>query len=153
GAKPASLQLEGPVATRHQRGLDLLELARNAFIDRSTPDRETAVLGLPAHVREAEEVERLGATEATLRALLRGEPPEADQARLLGVERQAEHGQALLQVFPEALGVGLMLKPQHEVSRREGSHLPALAEPDVNLSTHPAPIVQPSGRRPQRQCA
>src|SRR5438876_1141650 len=62
GAKPASLQLEGPVATRHQRGLDLLELARHAFLDRSTPDRETAVLGLPAHVREAEEFERLGST-------------------------------------------------------------------------------------------
>jgi hypothetical protein len=43
-----------------------------------------------------------------------------------------------------------MTKP---VSRREGSHLPALAEPDVNLSAHPAPIVQPSGRSPQRQCA
>src|ERR1700752_1290966 len=39
------------------------------------------------------------------------------------------------------------------VSRREGSHLPALAEPDVNLSAHPSPIVQPSGRSPQRQCA
>ena len=34
-----------------------------------------------------------------------------------------------------------------------GSHPPALAEPDVNLSIHPAPIVQPSGRTPKRQCA
>jgi hypothetical protein len=37
------------------------------------------------------------------------------------------------------------------VSRREGSHLPALAEPGVNLSAHRAPIVQPSGRTPNRQ--
>ena len=39
------------------------------------------------------------------------------------------------------------------VSRRGESHPPALAEPDVNLSIHPAPIVQPSGRTPKRQCA
>ena len=39
------------------------------------------------------------------------------------------------------------------VSRRGESHPPALAEPDVNLSAHPAPIVQPSGRAPNRQCA
>jgi hypothetical protein len=40
-----------------------------------------------------------------------------------------------------------------EVSGRGESHPPALAEPDVNLSTHPAPIAQPSGRAPSRQCA
>ena len=31
------------------------------------------------------------------------------------------------------------------VSSRGESHPPALAEPDVNLSAHPAPIAQPSG--------
>jgi len=36
-------------------------------------------------------------------------------------------------------------------SRRGESHPPALAEPGVNLSAHRAPIVQPSGRTPQRQ--
>src|SRR3954447_12682127 len=40
-----------------------------------------------------------------------------------------------------------------KVSGRGDSHPPALAEPDVNLSTHPAPIAQPSGRAPRRQCA
>ena len=38
-------------------------------------------------------------------------------------------------------------------SRRRESHPPALAEPGVNLSAHRAPIVPPSGRTPQRQCA
>jgi len=38
-------------------------------------------------------------------------------------------------------------------SRRRESHPPALAEPGVNLSAHRAPIVQPSGRTPQRQWA
>ena len=39
------------------------------------------------------------------------------------------------------------------VSRRGELHPPALAEPDMNLSAHPAPIVQPSGRAPNRQWA
>lgn len=58
---------------------------------------------------------RLGATEATLGPLLEGEPPEADQARLLGVERKPESGQALLQIAGKLLDVGLMLKPQHDI--------------------------------------
>ena len=41
----------------------------------------------------------------------------------------------------------------HEESRRGESHPPALAEPGVNLSAHRAPIVQPSGRTPNRQWA
>jgi hypothetical protein len=37
------------------------------------------------------------------------------------------------------------------VSGRGESHPPALSEPDVNVSAHPAPTVQPSGRTPTRQ--
>ena len=44
-------------------------------------------------------------------------------------------------------------EPQEMVSRRGESHPPALSEPDVNLSAHPAPIVQPSGSTPIRQWA
>jgi hypothetical protein len=46
-----------------------------------------------------------------------------------------------------------VLEARDVVSRRRESHPPALAEPGVNLSAHRAPIVQPSGRMPQRQCA
>jgi hypothetical protein len=43
---------------------------------------------------------------------------------------------------------------QHdEESRRRESHPPPLAEPGVSLSAHRAPIAQPSGRAPNRQCA
>ena len=45
---------------------------------------------------------------------------------------------------------GSTLYPIKE-SRRGESHPPALAEPGVNLSAHRAPIVQPSGRTPNRQ--
>ena len=42
---------------------------------------------------------------------------------------------------------GLAPLPDHlRVSSRAGSHRPALAEPDLNLSAHPAPIAQLSGR-------
>jgi hypothetical protein len=40
-----------------------------------------------------------------------------------------------------------------EESGRGESHPPALAEPCVNLSAHPAPITQPYGHAPSRQCA
>ena len=53
GAKPASLFLDGPVAASHQRGLDLLELGRLAFLDRSPPDREVSVPPLRAVMHEA----------------------------------------------------------------------------------------------------
>ena len=45
----------------------------------------------------------------------------------------------------EALGNG--------VSGPGEFHPQSLAEPDMSLSTHPAPIVQPSGMIPNRQCA
>ncbi len=43
--------------------------------------------------------------------------------------------------------------PEREVSRRRESHPPPLAEPCGSLSAHTAPIVQPSGLRPNRQWA
>jgi hypothetical protein len=46
-------------------------------------------------------------------------------------------------VLPEPFGIGLMLETNDEVSRPAESHRQALSEPDVRLSPHPAPIVQP----------
>src|SRR5438309_10980367 len=108
---------------------------------------------LPADMREPKELERLRLAEPTRCAIPGGVPPELDQPRLLGVQLQTEFREPVAKVSPELLCVFPMLKSHHEVSRREGSHLPALAEPGVNLSAHRAPIVQPSGRRPQRQWA
>jgi redox-sensitive bicupin YhaK (pirin superfamily) len=63
------------------------------------------------------------------------------------------NAEIVLDVDPHFEHGALLDRGEVEVSSREGSHLPALAEPDVNLSTHPAPIAQPSGRAPRRQCA
>src|SRR5450755_4612450 len=109
--------------------------------------------GGPADVREPQKSERLWLAESSRLAFTGGEPPELDQARLLGVQLQAELRESVAKLRPEPLGVVPMLESHHEESRRRESHPPALAEPGVNLSAHRAPIVQPSGRTPQRQWA
>jgi hypothetical protein len=43
------------------------------------------------------------------------------------------------------------LAPSYRASGRGESHPPALSEPGVSVSAHRAPIVQPSGRVPNRQ--
>ncbi len=67
------------------------------------------------------------------------------------MQLQTELREPLTKIGKEPLGVLPMLEAHHEVSRRGESHPPALAEPGVNLSAHRAPIVQPSGRTPNRQ--
>ena len=82
-----------------------------------------------------------------------GEPPELDQPRLVGMQLQAELREPLTEIADELLGVAKILEPDDEVSGRGESHPSALAELCRNLSAHTAPIVQPSGRTPSRQCA
>src|SRR5206468_4685529 len=113
--EPASLCFEGPMASSHQQGSDLAQLRRHSLRDRLSPQQEAPVLGRRAVVREAQEPERLRPAEAPLPALLGGEPPAADQARLLGVEAEAKRGQPPRQVSLEPLRVRTMLKPQHTI--------------------------------------
>src|SRR5215207_2851066 len=51
------------------------------------------------------------------------------------------------------LSLLLGLAVNNQVSSRGESHPSALSEPCLSLSTHTAPIVQPSGRTPSRQWA
>jgi hypothetical protein len=48
-------------------------------------------------------------------AVLGGEPPELDQAGLLGIQLQVEPGKTLHQVLLEPLGVGAILKTDNDV--------------------------------------
>ena len=66
-------------------------------------------------MREAEEPERLRLAETPLCPLLSGEPPKPDQARLLGVQLQAELREPVAKVRPEPLGIIAMLESHHEV--------------------------------------
>jgi hypothetical protein len=113
GFNPARFQAEPPACYRapwRLPGQDSHLLATTSLCWIRSAQTTTSNAG-----RTAEKVERLRATETALCPLLDGKPPEADQTRLLGVEREPEPGQALLQVASETLGVGLMLKPQHEI--------------------------------------
>jgi hypothetical protein len=75
-----------------------------------------------------------------------GVPPEFNQASLVRLEFQPELLQTVLPFPQKTLGVGLMLESRDEVSGGGESHPSALAQPDMNLSTHPAPVVQPGPR-------
>ena len=85
---------------------DLAQLRPHPLRDRDAPEHEPSAPGLPADVREAEEVERLRLPEAPRLPVLGGEPPELDQPRLLGMQLQAELREPLAQVGEEPLGVG-----------------------------------------------
>ena len=58
------------------------------------------------------------------------------------VHRQLQLAHDLVQAAQRHVGVAPPAQ-DHEVSRAGESHPRALAEPDVRLSPHPAPIVQP----------
>jgi hypothetical protein len=69
------------------------------------------------------------------------------------MQLQPELREPLTKLRQEPPRILFVLETHDKVSSRAGSHRPALSEPDLNLSTHPAPIAQPSGRAPSRQCA
>ena len=74
-----------------------------------------------------------------------------DDPRFVRVKPQADLVQPRGDLTEHKLGLDPFLAVHDTESRRRGSHPPALAEPGVNLSAHRAPIVQPSGRTPNRQ--
>ncbi len=66
---------------------------------------------------------------------------------------QAETGQQARQARQRLLGLAAGPAHHDQESRRGESHPPPLAEPCGSLSAYTAPIVQPSGLRPNRQWA
>src|SRR4051794_7107411 len=63
-AQPLPLLCDGPMPTLPEQGVHLTQLGRHSLRDRLAPQREPSRSRLPAHVREAEERERLGPAEA-----------------------------------------------------------------------------------------
>jgi hypothetical protein len=114
-AQPFSLFRDGPVAALREQFVHLAQLGRHLLRDRLAPQREPSRSRLPADVRKADERERLRLSEAPPPAVPGGEPPELDQAGLLGVQFQAEPGEAFHQVRVEPLGVVTMLEAGNDV--------------------------------------
>ena len=149
--KPDALLRNGLIATPQKLAPKGMQLGPRPLGISDPLQRKAPGPAPPANMREAQEPERLRLTESPLLALLNGEPSKSNQPRLLGVQLQRELRQPATKIRPEPLRVIPMLKPHHKVSRQGESHPLALAEPGVNLSAHRAPIVQPSGRTPNRQ--
>ena len=69
--------------------------------------------------------------------------PKVDQPGLFRMKRQTVLRQSLWQHLDDTPRILLSLEDDDKVSGGGESHPSALAEPDVSLATHPAPIVQP----------
>ena len=72
----------------------------------------------------------------------RGRRKEPHQLRLGGVDGQTILAKSFRDDFHDTSGIALVAEPNHESSSPGESHPQALTEPDVNLSAHPALIVQ-----------
>src|SRR6266542_1188348 len=137
--QPGALLRDGPMPACLELVFDLLELGPHPLGDRDAPEPEPPAPGLPADVREAQEVERLRLSEPVRLAVRGGEPPELDQASLVGMQLQGELREPLAKVVEELLGVTSMLEPNHEVVRpAHDDHVTAcVASPPL-----PSPLVQ-----------
>src|ERR1035437_362334 len=94
---------------------DLGQLRPHPFRDGLALQPEPSVLGLPAEMREAQEIKRLGFPVATSHPCSGSIAPELDESRLVGMQLQAELRQSLTKVGKELLRIGLMLESGHEV--------------------------------------
>jgi hypothetical protein len=79
--------------------LDLLQFASHTLADRSALHREVPFPVLPADVREAKKIERLGSSFPSSFPVLLGIPPELDPARFIWMQLQPK----LPQPFPKLL--------------------------------------------------
>jgi hypothetical protein len=84
--------------------LNLLQLRPHTLADRLAPHLERPAPGLPADVREAQKIERLGLAFPSPSPVRFGIPPELDPARLVGMEFQSKLPQPFPQVLQKAVG-------------------------------------------------
>src|SRR5271166_1393665 len=126
--------------------LHLPQLRRHAVTPGLPLELKVAPAVLAADEGEAQEVEGLRPAQPARLAPRRRVAAELDQAGLLRMQRQRELLKPCAHHVEEPTSVSLVLEPGHKVSRPAESHRQALAEPDVRLPPHPAPIVRPYPR-------
>ena len=116
--------------------------ARTACLASHPP---TSLTGPRPVEREPEEVEG----RPTFPALLPlRRTPEREKPRLVGMQGQSEMLQPLAEGVHHALRIVFGFEADDELSNPGESHPRVLAEPDVNVSAHPAPIIQRSAPGP-----
>jgi hypothetical protein len=94
-------------------------------------------------VGKTQKVERFWLPFPSVCSIFRRIAPKLNQAGFLILQFQIEPLQPFSQFFFEQLCFGSMLKAHYKVSGPREFHPRALSEPDMNLSAHPAPIIQP----------
>src|SRR3989442_11081404 len=119
-----------------QFGFHLPELCPDPPAHRPPQHRVPPLPGLPATVREAEEVEGPGLRSAPVAPLPIRLAAEREKARLLRVQSEAEPREPLVQLSEEPFRLVAMLEAHHEVVREAHRH---------NLAARflPPPAVDP----------
>src|SRR5271167_1379782 len=143
-AQPFALLRDGSVQASPEFDFHLAQLGLQPFTYRLPQYRKPPAARLPTDMREAKKVEGFGLPVSTPLPVLVRVGTEFQEAGLLGMQLQLELPKTLGQFLPAALGIRLVLEPEHEVSRPGESHPQALAEPYMNVSAHTAPVIQPS---------
>src|SRR5437867_4327516 len=133
-----ALLRDGTMQASAQLDFDLLQLGLPPRTHRLPQHRE-ATRPLPrATVREAEEVEGLGLPVAPPSSILVGKLAKLDEARLAGMQLQAEPAEPLAQLGQDPLGILAMLESHDEVIGKPhddgvavGLRLPPPLDPEV----------------------
>jgi hypothetical protein len=98
--------------------MEQLQLGAKSLRDRLSPNREDTIQpGLRARVRKTQEVERFGFPFATPDTVFGRETTEFDQARLLGMEREAKLLQSGTELSKKSFGIPSMLKSRDKIVR------------------------------------
>jgi hypothetical protein len=142
-AQPRALFTNRTVHASPKLGLDLAQLRLQARAHRLPQHGELSITPLlPANMREAQEVERLGLAQSTSPSVLGRERSKFQQPRLLGVQLQVELGEPFAYFPPEPLGIRPTLKAHHDVVREPH-------DDHVASRSRPTPLLDPQRARRQ----
>ena len=126
-----------------------LHLRPKTFGDCLAPDSKAFCLkGGRTYVRETQKVKCFRLPFSSFCPVRHCKPSKFDETGLLVVHLQTKLGKPVPQLLQEKLRFIPVLEPHDPVSSPGESHPQALSEPDVNLSAHPAPIIQPQAKSP-----
>jgi hypothetical protein len=133
--EPLSGLLNGIMRTVEELLLDFRKPGSHPLADRLSLHDKVPVPFLPADVREAEKVERLGFAFSSLFPVAFGKLPELNPARLVGVQFQPELPQPLPKILQKAIRFRPMLEPEYVIIRVPDDNniaLRTLLAPDVH---------------------
>src|SRR6516162_6175843 len=141
--QPSPLFGDRPVHLPPQLLLDLLEFGPHTVAPGFPLEQKCAPAAAAADMGEPQEIEGFRFAKPALSAPCRSEAAELDQTGFVRMELQSELLEPSSHRIEKTASVVFMLKAQHQSSSGEESHPSALTEPDVTLSRHPAPTLQP----------